>query len=237
MKRTANMLSFLLLFAASLGACGTDEANAQATKATSATLSVGDRAPSRKVRMRGVDGRHTTIDAVAGKRGTLVVFTCNHCPWAQAWEGRITALGNEFLARGIGVIAINSNDPTKFNKEMFAKMQPRAAAAGVSVQLSPDTLPEMKRRATAAGMRFPYVVDETSEVARSFGASKTPEAYLFDARGRLVYHGAVDDRPFDAGAVESHFLRDALRAVVAGRKPARAESRAIGCAIAFRDAG
>ncbi len=176
-------------------------------------VSLGDRIPSRNVRMRNVDGETKTIGQVRGERGTLVIFTCNHCPWAQAWEARIVALGNEYRGRGIGVIAINSNDPAQHTEDSFEEMQ---------------------RRARAAGMHFPYVVDETSNVARAFGATKTPEAFLFDRRGRLVYHGAIDDNAHEEEHVESRFLRDALAAVVAGEAVPRAETRAIGCSIKFR---
>jgi peroxiredoxin len=163
--------------------------------------------------MRNVDGQTKTIASVAGERGTLVIFTCNHCPWAQAWESRIVALGNEYRRRGIGVIAINPNDPSVHEEDSFE---------------------EMRRRARAAGMRFPYVVDSTSNVARAFGATKTPEAFLFDRRGRLVYHGAIDDNAHEPDDVEHRFLRDALAAVVAGEDVPRAETRAMGCSIKFR---
>ena len=85
-------------------------------------------------------------------------------------------------------------------------------------------------------MRFPYGVDATSDVARAFGATKTPEVFLFDRRGRLVYHGAVDDNAYEEDEVEERFLRDALADVVAGRSVSPAETRAIGCSIKFRSA-
>jgi len=162
--------------------------------------------------MVNVDGERVSIADVAGKKGTLVLFTCNHCPWVKAWEDRIVALGNEYRKKGIGVIAVNSNDP---------------AVAG-------DTFKSMQERARDKGLRFPYVVDATSEVARAFGATRTPEAFLFDGEGRLVYHGTIDDNPKDASAVESHYLRDALAAVVSGRDPALKETKALGCSIKFR---
>ncbi len=206
--RTPSLSALLFFSLAALLA--PDAADAQRS---SGGISLGDRAPSRDVRMRNVDGEMKTIAGVAGENGTLVIFTCNHCPWAQAWESRIVALGNRFQERGIGVIAINSNDPSRFADDSFEGMQ---------------------RRAREAGMRFPYVVDATSNVARAFGATKTPEAFLFDRRGRLVYHGAIDDNAHQEGEVEERFLRDALRAVVAGEDVERAETRAIGCSIKFR---
>lgn len=179
----------------------------------SSPLPIGQPAPMRDHQMRNVDGRRVSIASAAGERGTLVIFTCNHCPWAQAWEGRMTSIGNEFAGRGVGVIAINSNDPTEYADDAFEPMQ---------------------RRHREAGMRFAYVVDETSNVARAFGATRTPEVFLFDARGRLAYHGAIDDNPHQAEQVQQHYLRDALTAVVAGRAPATPTTRSIGCTIKFR---
>lgn len=177
-------------------------------------LALGAEAPMRTHRMRGVDGQQVSIASVAGQHGTLVIFTCNHCPWAQAWESRITALGNTYRERGVGVIAINSNDAEEFPADGFEPM---------------------RERARAAGMRFPYVVDETSGVARAFGATRTPEAFLFDGRGRLVYHGAIDDNAHQPDQVQHHYLRDALEAVIAGRPIAEGETRFLGCTIKFRD--
>ena len=163
--------------------------------------------------MRNVDGTMVSIGSVRGPHGTLVVFTCNHCPWSKIWEGRIVALGNRYSARGIGVIAINPNDPETYEE---------------------DSLVEMQERARAAGMSFPYVVDATGEVARAFGATKTPEAFLFDESGALVYHGAVDDNANDPDAVRHRYLRDALEAVLAGATVPRPKTKALGCAIKVR---
>ncbi len=196
-------------------------------------LKIGDSLPSGNVRMLGVDGRQRSIAEVAGSHGTLVIFTCNHCPWAQAWEGRYTSLGNRFVERGVGVIAINPNDPNAFTREKFERMQRYAAGSGITAIFSDDGYAEMKRRATVAKMQFPYVVDAASSVARSFGATKTPEAYLFDREAKLVYHGAIDDNAFAPADVSEHLLRDALEAVVLDNQPARTESLAVGCAIAF----
>ncbi|MBX3269881.1 MAG: thioredoxin family protein [Sandaracinaceae bacterium] len=182
--------------------------------AGASALALGERAPMRTHRMRGVDGQMASVASVAGRHGTLVIFTCNHCPWAQAWESRITELGNTYRDRGVGVIAINPNDPVQFPADGYEQMQ---------------------RRAEAAGMRFPYVVDETSNVARAYGATRTPEVFLFDRRGRLVYHGAIDDNAHQPEQIQHHYLRDALEAVIAGRAIAEGETRFLGCSIKFRE--
>jgi peroxiredoxin len=176
-------------------------------------LALGERAPRAEVKMKGIDGKSMSIAEARGAKGTLVLFTCNACPWVKAWEDRIAELGNAYRERGVGVIAINPNDP-------------KAVAE--------DGYEEMQRRAQEKGFRFPYVVDATSEVAAAFGATRTPEAFLFDAQGRLVYHGTIDDNAKEPEKVEARYLRDALEAVVAGKAPAVQETKALGCTIKFR---
>jgi peroxiredoxin len=176
-------------------------------------LAIGASIPAAAVKMQNVDGTEISIAEVEKPAGTLVVFTCNHCPFAKAWESRIVALGNAYAAKGIGVIAINSNDP---------KVAPD------------DASDKMKERAKDRGMQFPYVVDATSGVARAFGAARTPEAFLFDKSGKLVYHGAVDDNSQDPDKVENPYLKSALDAVVAGADVAVKETKSIGCSIKFR---
>jgi peroxiredoxin len=176
-------------------------------------LAIGASIPMATAKMRNVDGKELSIADVAKPAGTLVIFTCNHCPFAKAWESRIVALGNAYAAKGIGVVAINSNDPKVAPDDSFEKMQ---------------------ERAKDKGMQFPYLVDATSGVARAFGAARTPEAFLFDKNGKLVYHGAVDDNSQDAAKVESPYLKNALDAVVAGSDVAVKETKSIGCSIKFR---
>jgi AhpC/TSA family len=163
--------------------------------------------------MRGVDGAMHSIASSAGVKGTLIVFICNHCPWVKAWQGRLVEIGNSALTRGIGVIMINPNDPGVYPEDDFA---------------------HMKDRARALGFEFPYVVDATSSVARAFGATHTPEAFLFDARGALVYHGAVDDDARRPEAVAHRYLHDAVEALLAGRPIEPQETKALGCSLALR---
>jgi peroxiredoxin len=182
--------------------------------ATSAlALSIGDKAPKTDVKMKNVDGQELSIASVAGTKGTLVIFSCNHCPFVKAWETRISEIGNTYRDKGIGVIAINSNDPSAYPEDSYEQMQ---------------------KRAKDRGFKFPYVVDATSEVAQAYGASHTPEAFLFDKEGKLVYHGAIDDNSKDANQVASPYLKDALNALLAGSKIATKETKAIGCGIKFR---
>jgi peroxiredoxin len=178
-----------------------------------ASLGLGEKAPLASTKMKNVDGKETSVAELAGAKGTLVVFTCNHCPYAKAWEDRIVELGNTFSKQGVGVVAVNPNDP------------------GVKAD---DSLEAMQARAKEKGFQFPYVVDSTSDVAKAYGATKTPEVFLFDASGKLVYKGAVDDNSEDPKAVKQTYLKDALTSVVAGKKIALAETKALGCGIKFR---
>jgi peroxiredoxin len=185
-----------------------------ATLAATQALVAGAPVPMATTKMKNAaDGKPISIADVKGKAGTLVVFTCNHCPFARGWEQRIVALGNEYAKKGIGVILINANDPSAHEVDGLAGTQARAKEAG---------------------MQFPYVIDETSGVARAFGAEKTPEAFLFDKQGKLAYHGAVDDNMREPEKVTKHYLKDALDAVVAGKVPAVPESKGIGCSIKLR---
>src|SRR5262249_55561285 len=132
---------------------------------------------------------------------------------AKGWEERIVTLGNTYSKKGIGVIAVNSNDPSVAAEDGFEAMQDRAKARG---------------------MEFPYVVDATSGVAKAFGATRTPEAFLFDTGGKLVYHGTIDDNMQAPDKVTATYLKDALEAVSSGKEVAVKETKAMGCGIKFR---
>lgn len=211
MRRLLTIALPLAALAATTGGAFADPAEAPVAK-----LAIGKPAPMRDTPMKNVDGKEITIAQAAGKRGTMVLFICNHCPWVKMWQSRIAAIGNAAAEKGIGVIAINANDPEAYPE---------------------DGYDQMKERAEQVGYKFPYVVDATSEVARAFGASHTPEAYIFDARGKLVYHGGVDDNARDEASVKSAWLHDAVDAVAAGHKVATAETKALGCGIKMRGKG
>jgi thiol-disulfide isomerase/thioredoxin len=180
------------------------------------TLPLGAALPAANAPLATLDGKTTSLARLVGKRGTLVLFTCNHCPFVKAWEQRIAALANRYPAKGVGVILVNANDPAIYPE---------------------DDVAGMRARAKALGLRAPYLVDATSNVARAFAARVTPEAFLFDAQGKLAYHGTIDDNKADPAKVTAHYLRDALDAVVAGAKPDPAETKSLGCGIKFRAGG
>ena len=183
---------------------------------SSGGLALGSKAPdaAAKTKMKNIDGKMLSIaDVAAGKSGTLVIFTCNHCPFAKDWEQRIVELANTYAGKGIGVMLVNANDPSTHAEDGYEEMQARAKSRG---------------------MKVPYVVDATSGVARAFGASVTPEAFLFDKAGKLAYHGTIDDNRKEPDKVKARYLKDALDAVVAGKAPAVPETKGLGCGIKFR---
>jgi len=191
---------------------GTSLAQAPAGDQAGAVLAIGSAVPMADTKMTGVDDKEITLAEGAGKKGTMVIFMCNHCPWVKAWQTRIAKIGNAAVTKGIGVVAVNPNDPAAYPE---------------------DDMANMKTRAKDLGFKFPYVVDATSDVARAFGATHTPEIFLFDASGKLVYHGAIDDNR-DEKLVKKQYLTEAVAAVAAGKPVALGETKSIGCGIKFR---
>ena len=210
----ARSLRFATVIALAALVAGVTAPLARAQGGGAATsLAIGAAIPMRDAIMKNTDGRTLSIGQAAGKKGTLVMFICNHCPWVKAWQPRIAEVGNAAVKAGIGVIAINANDPVAYPEDEFEVMVTRAKEVGY---------------------QFPYVVDATSDVARAFGAARTPEVFLFDAKGKLVYHGAIDDNAQHPEQVKARYLTDAVAAVAAGKKVKTAETKALGCGIKMR---
>src|SRR5918997_88079 len=176
-----------------------------------AKLKPGDEAIA--FELPGVDDQHHALKDYADKEAVALNFTCNHCPYARAWEDRIVQTQADYAERGVQVIAISANDPEKYPADSF---------------------PRMKERAQEKGFNFPYLYDESQEVARAYGAERTPEVFLFGKDGTLLYHGTVDDNYEDPGVVKNHYLRDALDKALVDEQPAVAETRPIGCTIKWR---
>jgi peroxiredoxin len=176
-----------------------------------ANLSSGD--PAIPFELPGVDGRTHTLAEYSDKAAVAVVFSCNHCPYVQAWEDRMIQIQKDYADRGFQLLAINSNDP---------------------VQYPTDSFPAMKERAAHKGFNFPYLFDESQQVAEQYGAERTPEVFLFDQGGSLRYHGAIDDNYDDPSAVSENYLRDALDAVLEDRTPATLSTPAVGCTIKWK---
>lgn len=145
----------------------------------------------------------------ASSRATVVVFTCNHCPYALAWHDRLQAIARDYAPEGVRMLQINANDASRYPRDSFAAMGSRVSGGEF------------------AG---PYLHDATQEVARAWEAGVTPEIYVVDADGRVAYRGAPDADHGDE-SLAGVWLREALDAVLAGRPVSRAETRPVGCSI------
>jgi len=171
-----------------------------------AALRLGDPAPD--FDLPGVDGTRHALSDYEGKP-VAVVFSCCHCPYVVAWEDRLNATARDYGDRA-GLVAVNSN----------------AGYLG-------DSLEDMARRSEEKSFVFPFLYDETQEVAAAYGAARTPEVFVFDAGHRLVYHGAPDSSHADPDAAEP-YLGPALDAALAGTQPEVRETPTVGCTIKWR---
>jgi peroxiredoxin len=174
------------------------------------SLAITEHVPS--FRLRGVDGVEHSLEDYADAEVLVLVQSCNHCPYVQAWEGRMKAIQRDYADPGVKLVAVNSNDPERYPEDSFE---------------------EMGRRAEREGFNFDYLWDEDQSVARALGAGRTPEVFVFDCDRRLVYHGAIDDSRDESG-VTQEYLRDALDAVLGGREPPVAETPPSGCSVKWR---
>jgi peroxiredoxin len=175
-------------------------------------LSPGDTAPTWS-KLPGVDGQKHSFQDYASSRLLVVVFTCNHCPVAQAYEDRLVAISRDYASRGVRLVAINCN------------------------RLAADQLPAMQERANAKKFDFPYLFDERQQVGRNYGARVTPEVFVLDPQRRIAYLGAIDDNWQAATQAKKLYLREALDALLAGQKPELAETKPVGCGIQYEDQG
>jgi peroxiredoxin len=174
-------------------------------------LSIGDSAP--EFTLPAVTGETYDFAKAAGDAATVIMFWCNHCPYVIPNQDRVIKLQQEYAARGVKFAAICAN---------------RADA------YPDDSFDNMRRRAADKGYNFPYLHDESQAVARSFGAQRTPEVYLFDRERVLRYHGRIDDNHEDESLATRHDLRMALDAVLEGRLPDPPETGAMGCTIKWK---
>lgn len=173
-------------------------------------LEIGDKAPQINQEVEDTSGRSLTLAEVAGENGLLVMFSCNTCPWVAKWEDRYNDLASLAEANNIGMIALNPNE--------------RIRNRGESME-------DMKKRAQKQEYNFPYALDENHIIADAFGATRTPEVFLFDKDLTLVYHGAIDDNANDASAVESAYTVDAINQLISGEEIHTKETKSLGCTI------
>lgn len=162
--------------------------------------------------LKNVDGRTVSLSDYSDQKGVIVVFTCNTCPFAKAYENRIIQLHKKYADLGFPVVAINPND---------ADVQPG------------DAFEKMKERAKEKGFQFAYLKDD-QKVFQAYGATRTPHIFLLESKGgkfRVAYIGAIDDNAMDASGVSKYYLEDAIAAVMSGNTPSPAITKAVGCTI------
>ncbi len=181
-------------------------------KTSSVMLPLGTQAPD--FRLPDYDGRLVARDDFRGKRGLLVIFMCNHCPYVKHVAAQLAQIADEYQAKDIAIVGISSND----------------------IATHPDDAPDkMKLEAAQQGYRFPYLFDETQSVAQSYRAACTPDFYLFDDQFKLVYRGQMDEtRPKQGSVATGKDLRAALDALLAGAPQPQPQRPSIGCNIKWK---
>lgn len=173
-------------------------------------IAIGAEAPDFK--LPSTDGTSWSASDSDSSAATVVVFTCNHCPYALAWHDRIAEVARDYAGRGVRVLAVNSNDAERYPRDSFDAM---------------------KARVEREDWPMPYLRDDTQEVARAYDAKVTPDVFVLDAGRRLRYRGAPDG-DYDDPSQNAQWLREALDAVLGGSEPSRAETKPVGCSIKWK---
>lgn len=163
--------------------------------------------------LKGVDNKIRSTSEFRDKKILVVIFTCNHCPYAKAYQDRIIAVQKDYASKGVQIIAINANDDSKYTEDNFENM---------------------KTRAREKGFNFPYVRDESQSVAHDYGAKATPHVFVFDSARKLKYVGAIDDNWENPNSAKQKYLRDALDSILANKEVAVKETMPMGCTIKWR---
>jgi len=175
--------------------------------AKSKRLEIGTAAPSWS-NLIGVDGKEHSLPDAKEATAVVVVFTCNTCPVARAYEDRLKELAEAYKDKGVVLVAINANKG--------------------------ETIESMVVRAEEKKFPYTYLLDATQEVAKAFGATRTPEVFLLGKDRKIVYTGAIDDDGTLSGRAETHYLRDAIEATLAGKTPDHPQTEAFGCGIQWK---
>lgn len=174
-------------------------------------LAIGASLPKGDVKMKNVmSGKDVALNDLKGSKGTLVIFACTSCPYVIANEDRIKAAIKKAKDLGFGAVVVNSNEAKRGDD---------------------DSESAMKKYGKKQDYTCAYLVDVNSGLADAFGATRTPECFLFDATGKLVYHGAIDDNPKEASAATTNYLNDAMTASAKGDAVKVQTSRSVGCSI------
>lgn len=174
------------------------------------SLAVGSDLPMKDVKMKDVSGKDVSIKDAMKANGVMVMFSCNTCPYVIKNQQRTLDIAAYAKQNNIGIILLNSNEGTRDGD---------------------DSYEAMKAYAQKQGYDFYYTVDTDSKIANAFGASRTPELFLFDANAKLQYKGAIDDNPNDGGNVKRVHAKEAINELTAGKSISVKESRSVGCSI------
>ena len=175
-------------------------------------LKIGSQFPGFR-NLPATDGKKYSSEQFDDKKAIVVAFTCNHCPYVQAYEDRMMEFQRKYGSKGIQLISINSNETENYPEDNFD---------------------EMVKRTQQRGFNFPYLRDDDQAVARAFGATHTPEFFMFDGKRQLRYHGKMDDNHKDPSAVAAPYLNDAADAILAGKEIKVPETYSIGCTIKWK---
>jgi thioredoxin-related protein len=176
----------------------------------STVLPIGSPMPKADVKLKDISGKEVAIKDIKKENGVLVMFSCNTCPFVIKNQQRTIEVANYAEKNNVGFIILNSNEGQRNDD---------------------DSYEAMKAYAKEQGYKWNYVVDKNNELADAFGASRTPECFLFNKDLKLVYHGAIDDNPTDPDHVKRHHLKEAINEMVAGKEVSYKESRSVGCGI------
>ena len=179
-------------------------------------VKVGEKATDFK--LKNIDGKMVALNDFKSSKGVILVFTCNHCPFAKKYESRIVALDKKYKSLGYPVVAINPNDPA---------IEPE------------DSYDNMQKRAKEKGFSFPYLVDESQAITRAYGATKTPHVFILQNTkdGSVVkYIGAIDDNSDDESAVKEKYVQSAVDALLSGKEVSTTSTKAVGCGIKWKKA-
>jgi len=180
------------------------------TVASTDPITIGADLPKAAVKMQDVSGKMISIKDAAKANGVLVMFSCNTCPYVLKNQDRTVEIAAYALQKDLGVIVLNSNE---------------------AYRTKDDSFDAMKAYAKDQKYKWSYVVDKNHEIADAFGANRTPEVFMFDKNMKLVYHGAIDDNPSDASAVNRSHLKIAINELTEGKEISVKESKSVGCSI------
>lgn len=174
------------------------------------SLPIGSDIPKADIKMKDVSGKILSLADIKTTNGLLVMFSCNTCPYVVKNQERTREISKYALEKNIGVVLLNSNEGERSKADSYNAMQAYAKKQGYN---------------------WPYAIDSNNELADAFGAARTPEVFLFNGDGKLVYHGAIDDSPADESKISRTHLREAINETIAGKDVSVKETRSVGCGI------